>query len=341
MPYIYDLVDPQELVGFVRDLRFDEFSLDRFLPNRNINSIDYAFTRADRSDQEMAQYRTWDTPAPIAERQGITRVEGEVAPISRKIKLGEEDYHRLLSMRGGADQSTIDQIFDDAENMMRAVQARIEKARGETLYDAKLVLNENGVKLTADWGLDASHRIAVPTPAWSDPAAPIIQDMVEWMDIYTGTNGVPPGMALTSTKVIGYMLRNDEIRTFAGMGNTPGTPPLVTREAVGGVLQAHGLPPVEAYDTTVRVNGAAVRVIPEDRFIYLPPAGEPLGNTFFAPTAESRILVRDGQLAGGQEAGVIAVVEEDFDPPGIWTKGAGVAVPVLGNPNLILTAEVF
>ena len=36
MALIYDLVDPAELIGFARNLTFDQFQLDQFLPNDNI-----------------------------------------------------------------------------------------------------------------------------------------------------------------------------------------------------------------------------------------------------------------------------------------------------------------
>ncbi len=54
MALILDLADPQELQGFVRGIQLEQernrFVLSAYLPNRNIDEIEYSVTRGDLRD---------------------------------------------------------------------------------------------------------------------------------------------------------------------------------------------------------------------------------------------------------------------------------------------------
>lgn len=341
MPIIYDLVEPDLLVEYARQVPTPQFTLNAFLPNRNIRDIEYRFSKAALADQDVAPYRAFDAEAAIGKRQGIARVSGELPPISKKMRLGEESRLRLEMLRTGDNAAVVDQIFDDAANMVRAVQARIELARGAALYDGRVVINENGVQATVDFGIPAQHRNpALANGPWTDPAtATPLTDLLAWQQIYLDTTGVQPGAILTSTARMADLMRNEELRALAGVGAT--IPTIMTQVNVNAIFQAHGLPPITTYDTTVRVDGVATRVIPADRVIFLPPAGEPLGATFYGVTAEELELRGAGvQFAGGGEGGIVAVVDRTSDPVATWTKAAAIALPVVANADLLLTADV-
>jgi hypothetical protein len=338
MAFIYDLVDPQELLGFVRNLDFPEFELAEFFPPLEVADLEYRFRRGNLVDQDTAPYRAFDAEAAIGSRQGLERVRGELPPISKKIRLGEEERLRLNALARNDDGDLVEQIYDDAAAMTRAIQARLEEARGQALWEGIVEINENGVQGEVDFGRDASMEPAQPNPLWSNAAATIIRDLRGWRQDYIDLNGVPPGLALTSSTVIGDMLLNNEIRQLAA--TVTGTPALVTEDMLGNVLRAYGLPPVRAYDTVVRKSGIATRTIPEDRLIFLPPAGERLGNTFYGITAEALELAEEGQIELRQAPGLVAVVDKTFDPVARWTKAAGIALPVMGNPDLTLSVDV-
>lgn len=338
MPFIYDLIDPQLLVGFVRGLTFDQFTLERHLPNLEVDDIEYRIRSADLQDQEVAPYRAFDAESAIGGRQGLTEIRGTIPPLSKKVRLGEEERLRMRALESGLNDAIIDAIYDDAENMTRAVQARIELARGQALYDGKVVINENQVGVTADFGFPASHRVA-PVPLWSDPLATVIQDLTAWVELYVDDNGFAPAEFQTSTRVIGFLLRNDEIRDlFTG---PVGGPALVTRAALNSTLEAFGLPPITTYDTKVVVNGVEQRVIPDDRLLLLPPAEAKLGRTFYGITAEALELVSEGMLVSRDAPGIVAVLEKTFNPVSTWTNAAGISLPVLGNGDAIITADVL
>lgn len=341
--FIYDLVDPQVLVGFVRNLAFPTFSLNRFLPDVTLNDIEYRFTRRTDVDQDVAPFRAWDAEAAIGGRQGLARVMGEIPPLSKKIRLGEEQRLRLRALQGATapDDAIVRAIFDDAANMMRSVQARIELARGGVLSTGVFtdIAADRQFRSNIPFGVPGDHFVT-PTTVWSTVAtATIIKDLRTWLEKYVADNGVAPGAILTSTRVLGFMLQNAEIRTLAG--TLAGTPAMVTPATVATALSAYGLPPIETYDVSVRVAGVATKVIPDDLVLFLPPAGEPLGATFNGVTAEALELTSAGQLVASQAPGVVAVVEKTFDPVSIWTKASAVSLPILANPSLLMVADVL
>lgn len=338
MPIIYDLVEPDVLVEYTRQLPFPQFTLDRWLPNRNIRDIEYRFNKATLQDQDVAPYRAFDAEAAIGKRQGISRVSGELPPISKKMRLGEESRLRLEMLRGGDNSAIVGQLFDDAAMMARAVQARLEQARGQALYTGTVVINENGVQATVDFGMTASHKPAAAA-SWATPTTDILTDLLTWRDLYVDDTGEQPGTILTSSKVMGYLQRNTPMRELMVAGGAT-APTILTQDTIQATLRAYGLPPIVPYDTTVRVDGVATRVIPDDKLIFLPATGgAPLGSTFLGVTAEELELRRAGvQL--GNEGGIVSVVSQTDDPVATWTKAAAIAIPIVANPELIIAADV-
>lgn len=339
-----DYITPAELTGYVREALANEqrnrFRLSGFLPNRVIDDLHYRFTTGGEGLAEAATFRTYDAESGIGSRPGVSRVTGELPPISRKIRLGE--YDRLRQRAAGND-AFVNGLMTDAERMTRAVAARLELARGDALANGSVTIAENGVVATVDFGRDASHTVAAATAWTSTGTANALTDLVAWFDVYVATNGVEPGAALTSTRVARLLQRNAEIINAIAGANEGRT--RVTRDELNTLLQSEGLPPIVTNDQQVSVGGATTRVIADDRLIMLPAPGDSdapestqLGATLYGTTAES--LEPDYGIEDGEEPGVVAGVYSTKDPVALWTKAAAIGLPVLANPNLTLAADV-
>lgn len=342
MALIYDLADPQELLGFVRGIQQEQetnrFALAQFLPNNDIDDIEYRVTRGQLQDEDTAVIRAWDTESPIGGRQGISRIMGELPPMSKKYRVGEEERLRRRALETGSTAQLVAAIYDDAAKGARSIAGRIERLRGEAFYKGKLEINENGVVQTVDFERDTDHD-QTAAAAWSGSSVEAITEELEWLEIYRDTNGIDPALALTSNAVVVALSLNDQYRSFAAVNGI--TPAFLSINQINQVRAAYNLPPIARYDVKVRVDGVQERVIPEQYFIFMPPAGEPLGATFLGTTAESLELQEARQIAGDQAPGLVAVVEKTFDPVATWTKVAGIALPVLINPDLTLAADVL
>ena len=73
---------------------------------------------------------------------------------------------------------------------------------------------------------------------------------------------------------------------------------------------------------------------------FMPPANEPLGKTYYGPTAEAIKLAEKGYIKAEATPGVVAVVTSTDDPVQTFTKGAAVALPAMPNPDLIMDMTV-
>lgn len=344
MDLINDYILPAELTGFVRaalaDFEQNRFTLARFLPSRTIDDLDYRFTSGGEGLIDAATFRQYDAPSPFGTRKGVQRTTGQLPPISRQLRLNEFDRLRL---RAAGNDRVLSAIFDDARRLARQVAARVELARGEVLYKGKLVIAENGVIATVDYGRAAGHTVTAGT-AWTNLAASTpLTNMVAWSDTYAAANGEKPGGALISTRILRLMERNAEVInavTGAAAGRTR-----VTLNELNALLESEGLPPVEVYDAQVNVGGAATRIIPDDQFVYVPVAGDPsdpessdLGATLWGVTAES--LEPDYSIEEGEEPGIVAGTYKSPDPVAVFTKAAAIVLPVAANPNLTFAADV-
>lgn len=342
MALVLDLVDPQEMLGYVRGIQIEEdrnrFVLSAFLPNAQVDEIEWRITTADLVQPDAAMVRAWDTEAPIGKRQGLRRMSGELPPISQKMRLGEEERLRRRALERGDNTGITDAIYNDTENLTRAVLSRVEMLRGEVLTTGKCIFNENGVQATVDYGRKASHNVQAAVK-WDTATPTILADMRSWVQTYIDTNGVAPAYALTSTQVISSLLTRQEFRDLVNQG--VGAPGIVTLSTIQSILQAFGLPPLVPYDTQVRVGGALTKVINPKLLTLMPPQGEPLGKTIWGTTAESLQLAEVNAIATADAPGLVQTVHKMDDPVSTWTKVAGIVLPVVPNPDLTFTAQVL
>lgn len=339
MALLNDLIDPTELTTFVRELEFPDLGiLDEFLPNTTTDNIEYEVMRDTRADVDAAEYRSFDAEAGIGKRPGLSKLRGKIPPISRKVRLGEEERLRNEAFNSGTNQRLIDAIFDDAANMARSVVARRTLAKGQALSTGKVTIAENGVVAEAAYGVPAGH-IVTAGASWATTTTPIISHLTTWMATYRASNrGLNPGGMILSTQVLGYMLLNDQFRSL--LASLSGAPSLITRQGVDQVLQAYGLPPIRAVvDTQVMVNGVATYVLPQDEVILVPPPGFPLGETPHGITAEALELREGGQISGNLSGLIATVAKTEFDPVATWTKAAALTIPVIANPTRLFIAH--
>lgn len=340
---VYDLIDPQELISYVREFDIEvlrptsKFTLGRWLPDVLSDDLQYRIRKGALNDVDAAEFRAWDTPAPMTGRPGVTRIEGELGPISRQIPLGEEEYLRQRALLAGTNDPVIDGIYADAERMIRAVQARIELMKGDVIDDGVVTISEGGLVLEADFGRDATMSKLAGT-FWTDPTAPMLTDLLGWVEDYTDQNGTDPGTLLMPKARLANFALNDEIREYAAINGS--TPSRLNVASINNVLESEGLPPIELYDTTVRIDGVKTRVLPANKVYLMPPADEPFGTTFYGITAEALKLADKGLIEQRQAPGLVAVVTETDHPVQTYTVGAGISFAATPNPDLVLDAQV-
>lgn len=354
---ITDLVDPAELTEYARAYNDEtlrsRFVLEQILPNREIPDVEFRVRSGGLQDVDVAEYRAWDTQPPMTGRPGITRKRGEIPPVSRQIPLLEEESLRLRAMQQGNNNPIIDAIFDDVERMVRSVQARVELARGDVLTDGIVTINENGVNVSVDFGVPAGHKpTRATTLAWTTANAATalpITDLLTWLDLYKTDTGVMPRGIMMGRGLFPALAVNNEVRAYAQAGAST-APARVNLATIGQIFADFGIPPLMGlgsdpsgdpfYDQSVRVNGVVTPVIPAGRVVFVPPADEPVGNTFYGITAEAVRLIERNLITAQAAPGIVALTLQNDNPVQTFTLATGIALPAIINPELIFTAHV-
>lgn len=333
-----EYITPAELTGYAREALADRpenaLQLTARLPHQQVNDLVYRWNRGGGGLAEAASFRAYDAEPKFGRREGLSRMTGELPPIGQQYLLGEYDSLRLRN----AGQEIRDLLLNDAARIARAIDTRFEFARAQALVEGKVTLAEDGVMAEVDFGRKASHSVA-PANLWSDLTnAKPLSDLQSWRDVYVETNGQQPGEMMTSTRVVNFMLRNAEIRSMLlPVGATAAQVRLVDLNAL---LVDFDLPPVTKYDArAIDVTGVSRRIIADDKLLFLPPQGVQLGATLWGTTLEAQ-EPEYGIAAGDHPGLVVGAFKQKTTPIRVFTIGAAIGIPLLGDPDLSFVADV-
>lgn len=343
---IFDLIDPAELTGYARtalaDRPINRFQFSAVLPDDTVDDLDYRYNKGGGAGLvEAASYRTWDAEPGFGSRHGLARVSGELPPIARQMLLSE---YPQLRLRNNPDTAIEDAIFDDAAQLVRSIDARLELARAQALVEGKVVLDEAGVIAEVDFGRKASHSVAAAVD-WDDPASTPVEDLDGWFSTYVDTNGGPPARMVITNKIMQALKRNESLLKmfYPTVVDTSGL--RLTNTQVGDVFAGEGWPRPTTYDARVRWKGANRRVFPEGTVLLLPPDGdgldgvERMGATLWGTTLESQepqYGVEDGERPGI----VVGAFKRSTTPIQVFTIASAIAIPIVADPDLSFVASV-
>lgn len=348
MAIIFDgPVAPDALTEFVRNVPTPVNQvLNQILPDRTFptNRLDVAtLTKRGRT----ARFRAFDANVHVSQRDTATMKTVLLPPVSDSISMGELERLQLqFAQTGGTNVAAlVNAIYDDATNLTRNVQRRMELARGDVLSDGKFTLTgEGGLVMEADFGVPGGNLVTAGT-LWSDTAnANPLDDLFAWVYAYNVTtgNGYDPGGMIISRSILNYLLQNTAVRTATG--NILGLNSSVTRPQLDQALEARGLPPIlYVYDTQVDVDGTATRVLPANKVIFVPPnPAENLGYTAWGVTATALELVNSSasDMTFEQAPGIVGVVDKDGPPYREMTYVDAIGMPVIENPYALFIATV-
>ncbi len=335
-------VSPEALTTFARSVPIDQnFILNQILPDRYDNVLEARFGDSTVTTR-AAKARAFDAPPLPGRRDGFTVRSVKLPAVSQMLGRGELDRLQIerLNTGGQATQALEDAIFNDTENNVRSVLARVELMRGDLLADGKVTLTELG-NIEADFGVPGTHIVSAGT-AWTTIAtATPLADIRTWNKVYRASNGFGFGGMIMPEDILYALLQNQGIRDFWTSASAT-RPSVVTIDQLNQTLSANRLPPVlYTYDAQAVVDEVATSILPTDKVIFVPPAGIELGYTQWGMSATALELVNAGVQIDPSPAGMVAVVDKDVTPP--YREGAYVdatVMPVLSRPKGLFVADV-
>jgi hypothetical protein len=313
-------------------------------PENTVNELSYEYWKAINRLPVMASFQAFGAEAQIASREGASKVAGEIPPIKRKIPLNER-LLIALKREGAGDADMIrNTIYNDLDNLIESVRARIEKARMDAIANGVIELNENGMVMKVDFQVPNTHKAILadvndPAGFWSYADADPITQIQSWTQTILDDTGIKPERALTSTPVVSSMLKNVNIRKMI-YGDNGGSRP-VTLTQINQLLGSMELPMIGTYDLKVRAQAEdgtyeQLRFFPANKFVLLP--GVSLGDTLVGPTAEALL---SADISSQEAPGVYATVDVQKEPVGLWTKVAMAAFPTFPMADSVFQATVL
>lgn len=313
-------------------------------PGRTVNELTFEYWKSQNLLPVMANVQAFGAEAQIASRDGATKVAGEIPPIKRKIPLNER-LLIALKREGAGDANLVkNQLFADIDNLIDSVDARVEKMRIDAISTGEIVLAENGVQMTVDYGVPAGNKeiLAASDVAggyWSYANAEPITKIMEWVDVVVAASGVRPTRILTSNTVVANLLKNASIRKLIYGDN--GASRAISINQLNDLLVSMDLPQIATYDLQVRAQAedgtySTIRFLPQNKFVLLPPST--CGETLTGPTAEA-LLSPD--ITSQEAPGIYATVDVQTEPVGIWTKVAATSIPTFPMADAVFIADVL
>lgn len=342
---IQDLALPTFFTDFVRSLPFPELMLGKWFPTKYVKNNEFSYDLTQLIDEPAADYRGWDTEAPIGDRQGIVYGKGELAPISKKRLLGESAGLKLRGQQYGDWQPYIDALLDDFYWLTRSIHNRWEIDRGLILSTGALPVpfrRPDGSVFTQTITYPVpANQIKTAAPLWSDTTnSDPIADVTSWLITYRANNrGANPGAMVMTSDVFSYLRRNAKIRALLAVGGA--VPTVLSPSMLRAELDGNGWPEIIIVDEQVMDRtGTMVNPLATNKVTFLPPAGVPLGYTGIGVTAEAIGMVDQGHMKGEVAAGIVGTKKYQEDPAGESNRVTAVGFPIAGNAKYLMIATV-
>lgn len=333
---ILELFPQQEILNYLKERKFKAMMGEELFPEVKKQSLKFDVLTNNSKTPVTASVHAFNTEAEIGTREA-EKMAIEACLIKRKMQLKEEDIIALQAPRDAAEREYLmKNVYNDIENLVQSVRARIERMRMEIIATGKVSLDENGVKITVDYGVPDENKIS--NVDWDLETANPIQDLINWRNKLD----TAPGRILTSNTVLAKILSNKAVvNAIFGKDSSR----IASVGELNNYLNQLQLPSIYTYDEKYRkekANGKGydkLRYFPEDALVMMP--SETLGETLYGPTAEEIRLKGDPTVDIRTIGKILAMVyDETKDPVGTWEKAVATAIPALNCADELFQATI-
>lgn len=339
MKTISNLLESKTFLNYMLNRPGRKFLGDAIFPRTTIDTLSFEWVKGANNLPVMARVQPFGAEAAIMGRDGVSTVSGKIPVIKIKRSLDEEEYIKLkkFQQRGyDIPESVIRKIFDDVTAVFDSVENKIEYLRMQALCKGQLDFTNDGFVYSIDYLMPSENKPTVAT-LWSDTAnSDPENDIYTWVSMVIEKGGPRPTKAVTSLKVVNYLLRNVNLRKAIFGVNSDR---LLDLKTLNSYFTSKGLPALTHYDLQARdLNGNTLRFFDEDKFVLLPGNGV-AGDTLVGPTAEA--LLEDAGKKKKELKGITVVQWESTEPVTLWTKAAAAQIPSMPYADYTVSATVI
>lgn len=340
---IYDLIISEEIVAYWELLTQDRepYMGEELWPDDKKLGLDLKWLKGSNGLPIVLKASAFDVAAIPRPRIGFERLSAEMPFFKESKYIDEELRQELNKVIESNNQAYIDavvnRIFNDEMELLEGAAAQRERMRMMALTTGTIVMEGNGQVYEYDYGMPDEHKVTV-TKSWSDPTAPILEDIRTGKQKILDDTGVTVERAVCSSKVFGYFRINNEIKASINT-LTDGAGYISDARIKQFFLDELELTIVTNDKRYKDETGTAQRYIPDDVFVMF-PSGQ-LGNTWFGTTPEESDLMSSSVVnVTITDTGVAVTTVEKADPVNVETKVTMICLPDFPTADQVYILDV-
>ena len=321
----------------------EPFLGDELFPSRKKIGLNLSWIKGSKGLAPSLSLSKFDVKSTKLDRIGFEKLSTDMPFFKNDMLIDEELRQELLRAIEADNSMYIDtilrRIFEDVTTLLDAASVLRERMRMQLLSTGTIVMTENGVDYSYDYGLESDQKYT-PTTKWDQANSTPIDDIIAMQDVSENKGFEKPRRAVTSRKVMRALMKNEGIKNaIYVMGNGLVN---LTEATVRSYLQEQTGLTIAVYDKTyLGKDGKVKKYLPEDLFILI-PEGE-LGNTWFGTTPEEADLMSSATDAEVTivDTGVAVTTTKTTDPVSVDTKVSQVCLPSFEAANQIVIGDVL
>lgn len=341
---IFDIITSNEIASYWELLTQDRepYMGEELFPSQQKLGLDLKWIKGSKGLPVVLKESAFDVAAIPRPRLGFERLATEMPFFKESMYIDEELRQELNKVIETGNQTIIDtivdRIFDDETRLLEGAAAQRERMRMMMLTTGMISLSGNGQVYDYDYGVPSSHKTTT-AKSWSDPTATIIDDIRTLKETIVNDTGVEVTRAICSSKVLGYMRKNTELKQTI-MVLTDGQGFVSDARIRQFFLDEIGVDIQTNDKRYIDEAGAQQRYIADDVFVMF-PAGQ-LGTTWFGTTPEQSDLMTSGAAnVSIVDTGVAITTMKKTDPVNVETKVTQICLPDFPTADQIGIIDVL
>lgn len=341
---IFDIITSNEIASYWELLTQDRepYMGEELFPSQQKLGLDLKWIKGSKGLPVVLKESAFDVAAIPRPRLGFERLATEMPFFKESMYIDEELRQELNKVIETGNQTIIDtivnRIFDDETRLLEGAAAQRERMRMMMLTTGMISLSGNGQVYDYDYGIPSSHKTTT-AKSWSDPTATIIDDIRTLKETIVNDTGVEVTRAICSSKVLGYMRKNTELKQTI-MVLTDGQGFVSDARIRQFFLDEIGVDIQTNDKRYIDETGTQQRYIADDVFVMF-PAGQ-LGTTWFGTTPEQSDLMTSGAAnVSIVDTGVAITTMQKTDPVNVETKVTQICLPDFPTADQIGIIDVL
>lgn len=298
---------------------------------------------------------TFDAKSKFRDRIGVAIAETEMPFFRESFLVKEADEQEIMRVQSSNDpyaNEVINRIFDDSNNLIDGANVVPERMIMQLLSPATgkpgIAIVANGVDYTYDYDPDGTFlannflELTGATDKWSDLVnSDPLDDLQTAQSKVESVTGTKPTIAIMSKKTMGYIVKNEKIKSAILAQNTTANIFMTEKRAKAFILEELDITIIVYTKQFKDESGVAKAFYPDDMVTLLPGDGVPLGNTWYGTTPEERTLMGNAQAdVTIVNTGVTVAVTVTSDPVNTKTTASEIVLPSFERMNECFVIKV-